>query len=197
MTITSNFLCEPKPGELSHNDVSFSFAAKPGLVDWTLLLSELSAPTAAKMVEVTDRYGDTQEKNQTAFNVFNNTDLPYFDYVTHSPLWRKRFASYMKIVGESEGTSIKHLLNGFDWKGLGGAKVVDVRLDHSYLSSSAQVSATHVQTNSHSLSSRSAGPQDMPASPSRRPTHPSHSSSKICPKRSLPALPLFSPSLNP
>lgn len=34
----------------------------------------------------------------------------------------------MKSVQASHGTSLKHLLNGFDWEGLGEAVIVDVHL---------------------------------------------------------------------
>ena len=133
MAMTSNFLCEPKPDRLAHNPTSSVFASNSGHIDWALLLTELSAPTAAKMVEVTEKFGDSKEKNETAFNISRNTDLSYFDSVSHSPLWRKRFASYMQIIGASESTSLKHLLSGFDWAGLGAAKIVDVCLHHLFL----------------------------------------------------------------
>ncbi|KAF8860485.1 S-adenosyl-L-methionine-dependent methyltransferase [Acephala macrosclerotiorum] len=126
MAITSGFLSEPSPGMLAHSSTSAPFANQQGLVDWALLLAELSAPTAQKMVEVTERYGGTSKKNETAFNIQHNTDLPYFDYFGQLPMLRARFASYMKTVGSFPGTNIKHLIHGFDWASLGEATVVDV-----------------------------------------------------------------------
>ena len=126
MAITSGFLSEPSPGMLAHSAASSLFATQQGLVDWALLLAELSAPTAQKMVEVTERYGETSKKTQTAFNIQHNTSLPYFDYYAQFPMWRARFASYMKTVGSFPGTDIKHLVDGFDWASLGDATVVDV-----------------------------------------------------------------------
>lgn len=126
MAITGGFLCEPSPGMLAHNTVSVLFRRQQGLVDWALLIAEISAPTAQKMVEVTERYGETSKKTETAFNVQCDTDLPYFDYFGQRPAWRARFASYMKTVGSFPGTNIKHLIHGFDWASLGDATVVDV-----------------------------------------------------------------------
>lgn len=126
MAITGGFLREASPGMLAHNATSALFRHRQGLVDWTLLISELSAPTAQKMVEVTEKYGETFKKTETAFNVQHDTDLPYFDYFGQRPMWRARFASYMKTVGSFPGTDIKHLINGFDWASLGAATVVDV-----------------------------------------------------------------------
>lgn len=126
MAITGGFLCEPSPSMLAHNPTSVLFRRQQGLVDWALLLSEISAPTAQKMVEVTERYGETSKKTETAFNVQYDTDLPYFDYFGQRPALRARFASYMKTVGSFPGTNIKHLIHGFDWASLGDATVVDV-----------------------------------------------------------------------
>ena len=126
MAITGGFLREASPGMLAHNATSALFRHRQGLVDWTLLISELSAPTAQKMVEVTEKYGETYKKTETAFNVQYDTDLPYFDYFGQRPVWRARFASYMKTIGSFPGTDIKHLINGFDWASLGDATVVDV-----------------------------------------------------------------------
>ena len=126
MTMTSNFLREPTPGELAHNATSSLFVNNPTLVDWALFMAEASAPTAAKLVEATEKWGATEEKNQTAFNIAMNSDLPYFDYLAKSPELTTRVAGYMKNVTTSEGTKVKHLLSGFDWASLGEATVVDV-----------------------------------------------------------------------
>ncbi len=69
MAMTRNLLCEPKPGEVAHNAVSKTFVSNPGLVDWALFMTEFSMPTAAKLVEATEKWGNTSKKNETAFNV--------------------------------------------------------------------------------------------------------------------------------
>lgn len=85
-------------------------------------------PAAAAFAEATEKWGVTDEKNQTAFNVANNTNVPLFDFFAQSPELANCFASYMKSVQASRGTSLQHLLTGFDWAGLGEAVIVDVRL---------------------------------------------------------------------
>jgi 6-hydroxytryprostatin B O-methyltransferase len=127
MAMISNFLCEPTPGELAHSAVSALFITNPSLLDWALFMAEASAPAAAKLVEATERWGATEQKNQTALNIARNTDLPFFDYLMQSPALAKQFSGYMKNVTASQGTKIEHLVNGFDWTGLGDALVVDVR----------------------------------------------------------------------
>ena len=128
MAITSNFLCEPKPDIVAHNAVSALFVTNPSLVGWANFMTQYSMPTAAAFVEATEKWGVTDKKNQTAFNVATDTNAPLFDYFTQTPERANCFASYMKSVQASYGTSLKHLLTGFDWEGLGEAVVVDVRL---------------------------------------------------------------------
>jgi len=82
--MNSNSLCDPSSDRVGHNFTSSLFASESGLVDWILLLAELSAPMARKLAEVTTKYRETQEKNETAFNILNNADLLYFDYITLS-----------------------------------------------------------------------------------------------------------------
>lgn len=133
MAITSNFLSEPTPDHASHNAVSALFVTKPSLVDWAKFMTRFSAPAAAVFADATEKWGATVEKNQTAFNIATGTDGPLFDYFAQSPELVNIFASYMKSVQASYGTSLKHLVTGFDWAGLGEAIVVDVRLQQNPL----------------------------------------------------------------
>ena len=128
MAMTSNFLCEPELDKIAHNAVSSQFVTNPGLLDWALFMTQFSMPTAAKMVEATERWGATEKKNETAVNISFDTELPLFDFIKKSPEMTKQFAAYMKNVTASEGTNIRHLLTGFDWASLGEATVVDVRI---------------------------------------------------------------------
>lgn len=71
--------------------------------------------------------GETASMTQTAFNIANNTELSFFDWISATPDMAKLFVSYMKNVTSSEGTKIDHLVHGFAWADLGNATVVDVR----------------------------------------------------------------------
>ena len=134
MAITSNFLCEPIPDNVAHNVVSTVFVTKPGLVDWAKFMTQFSMPAAAAFVEATEKWGLTDKENETAFNIATDTHVPLFDHFAKSPELASRFASYMKSVQTSYGTSLQHLLTGFDWAGIGEAVVVDVRLHQDIFS---------------------------------------------------------------
>ena len=127
MAITNNFLSEPVPGEVAHNKNSAMLLTEKSFMDWARFMTNSSAPTAAKFPEATRRWGVTQAKNETAYQLAAGTDLAFFDHLKQSQSLTDQFAGYMKNVTSSEGTSIKHLLSGFDWAGLeDGAKVVDI-----------------------------------------------------------------------
>ena len=128
MAITSSFLCEPKPDNVSHNAVSTLFATTPSVIDWVKFMTEFSMPAAAAFVEATEKYGETAKKNETAFNIATRTDGSLFEYFAQSPERANQFAGYMKSVQNSYGTSLKHLVAGFDWGSFGNATVVDVGL---------------------------------------------------------------------
>lgn len=81
---------------------------------------------ASKLAEASEKWPGSEEKNQTAYNIAFETDMPFFDHLVTLPEKTKQFASYMKNVQNSEGTAIGYLVHGFDWASLGKATVVDV-----------------------------------------------------------------------
>ena len=128
MAMTSDLLCEPTPDEVAHNAVSALFITNPSIMNWARFMLRFSAPVAASFPEATRKWAATDRKNETAFNVAFKTDLPFFDFLSTSSDLASSFASYMQSVQASHGTSLQHLLNGFDWSDLGEAVVVDVRV---------------------------------------------------------------------
>ncbi|KAH8585876.1 putative sterigmatocystin 8-O-methyltransferase precursor, partial [Bisporella sp. PMI_857] len=112
MAMLSGFLQEPQPNELAHSATSALLVTNSNLLDWALFIAEASSLGPTKLVEATEKWGTTESKTQTAFNLAKNTE--------------KKFSLYMKNVTASEGTKIDHLVHGFDWASLGDATVVDV-----------------------------------------------------------------------
>jgi hypothetical protein len=127
MAMTNNFLRETDAGGLAHSSTSAPFVTSSNLYDWALYMTNASAPTAAKLVQATEKWGSTESKNETAYNLAMSTDLPFFDHMAQDPKMMKQFASYMKNVTASSATSMKHLVRGYDWASLKDATVVDVR----------------------------------------------------------------------
>ncbi|TAQ84671.1 hypothetical protein B7494_g7015 [Chlorociboria aeruginascens] len=126
MAMLSNFLVEPIPGEIAHNATSTLLVTNPGLLDWALYLAEVSVPSASRIAEATERWGATEKKNETPFNIVRDTDMPFLDYVGKSPELSEQYAAHVKHTSLDEGTIVKHLSSGFDWGSLGEATIVDI-----------------------------------------------------------------------
>ena len=127
MAMTGNFLSQPNLESVAHNSNSRLFVTDPGFMGWLDFMMQYSMPAAAAFAEATEKWGSTVEKDQTAFNVAAQTDVPFFDYFAKSSELSSQFASYMRSVQASSGTSLRHLLTGYDWAKLDeGAVVVDV-----------------------------------------------------------------------
>ncbi|KAF2867548.1 sterigmatocystin 8-O-methyltransferase [Massariosphaeria phaeospora] len=125
MAILAGFFSEPEPGKLAHNRLSAAFAV-PSLSDLGSFLTNVSAPMPTKMVEATEKWGGSQSKAHTAYNVVNDTELPIFEHTAGIPELREQYAQYMKNQAATEGLSPMHLVRGFDWASLGDVTVIDV-----------------------------------------------------------------------
>ena len=131
MGMTSNLFSEPEPGEVSHTATSALLVTNPEFHDWAVWITNTSAPVASKLVEATERWPEAARKNETAYNVAFNTDLPFFEHLNTNPQRVKEFASYMKHVQQGEGTSLRHLVQGYDWAAIGKGQLVDVSVAES------------------------------------------------------------------
>ena len=126
MAMTSNLFYEPEPGEVSHTATSALLVTNPGLHDWAVFMTNTTTPAAFKLVEASVKWPEAVWRNETAYNVAFDTDLPFFEHLNKDPQRVKEFASYMKHVQQSEGTALRHLVQGYDWANIGKGKVVDV-----------------------------------------------------------------------
>ncbi|KAK8130904.1 O-methyltransferase [Apiospora sp. TS-2023a] len=127
MAMTSGLFAEPSPGLVSHSALSMAMAKDAALRDWSTFITHYGAPSAACLAEATRKWGDSTAKNETAFNVSEDTTLAFFDFVARRPGMADEFSRYMQSQGRSEGTRLEHLVAGYDWSRLGDrAHVVDV-----------------------------------------------------------------------
>jgi 6-hydroxytryprostatin B O-methyltransferase len=126
MAILINFFYEPEPGKLAHNWNSIAFAQSTNLSELGRFLTDVSAPMATKMVEATEKWGETDDITHTAYNIVNETDFSIFKHLATVPELREQYATYMKNQAASEALSLRHLVVGFDWASLEDATVIDV-----------------------------------------------------------------------
>lgn len=127
MAITNGFLCEPEPGLVCHSRTSRLLVSDPSFMNWARWMTNYSVPTAYKLPDATERWGKTEAKNETAFNLAMEMSQPFFDYLRKDAKLNTMFSSYMRNVASTAGISFVHLAKGFNWAGLGtSSTVVDV-----------------------------------------------------------------------
>ncbi|KAI0123645.1 sterigmatocystin 8-O-methyltransferase [Xylariales sp. AK1849] len=127
MAMTSAVFREPEPNRVGHSATSALLARDADVHSWASYLSTRSAPTALSMTAAHDRFtAASVAKNETAYNVAFDTELPFFDHLSLDPANTAEFAGYMRNVTTSEGVDVKHLVNGYPWEDLGSGPVVDV-----------------------------------------------------------------------
>lgn len=127
MAMTNGFLTEPEPGYVSHSRFSALLSKDAGFMAWARFLTDYSLPAAYRFPEATQKWGETDKKTETAFNIGMNKQMPFFDYVREEPGMATMFSSYMRNVASTEGISFHHLTEGFAWGDLpAGSLVVDV-----------------------------------------------------------------------
>ncbi|KAM0545987.1 hypothetical protein ACHAPJ_011099 [Fusarium lateritium] len=126
MAMTSGLFVEPTSEHIAHSATSALLRTSENFGGWAVFMSNISAPTAAAMVEAHRRWPTDMDKTHTAYNVAFDTDVSFFQHLKQFPEREKHFAGYMKSVASNRGTHLRHLVNGFDWAALGKATVVDV-----------------------------------------------------------------------
>lgn len=127
MAMTTGFLCESTNGDLAHNALSAPFIQDQHLRVQLRHMFNATIPIMAGLVTATEKWGDARAPNETAYNVANNTDLPFFAHLKTRPDLQKNFEDYMKSRAVSHtGSKAEYLLESFDWKTLEDAQVVDV-----------------------------------------------------------------------
>jgi 6-hydroxytryprostatin B O-methyltransferase len=126
MAMTNGLFREPSPNMLSHTPLSARLATNSVYLETTLFQAETTASIAVKMTEMTCKYGGSERLNETAHNIAMETDLPFFPYLGKNPKIAARLQAAMKFLGGAEETHTVHLIEMFNWAGLGEAEVVDV-----------------------------------------------------------------------
>lgn len=128
MAMTNGLFVEMPPGRVSHSATSALLQTNSGLHDWAIFNCDISAPTALAMVDAHEKWPDILDTAHTAYNIFANTDMPFFKHISQQPERHRQFAGYMRAVTASQGTHLKQLVEGWEWASIGQGLVVDVSI---------------------------------------------------------------------
>ncbi|KAF2169982.1 hypothetical protein M409DRAFT_64377 [Zasmidium cellare ATCC 36951] len=127
MAMIHGFLRETSTGEIQHSELSASFVTVPDYYNWMMYMATQTAPTVANFVKATERWPESEKKNETAYSLSRGTDLSFFEHINVSPDLANEFGLYMKSQAANKaGTRVELLREGFDWASLGNATVVDI-----------------------------------------------------------------------
>ncbi|KAI8959877.1 S-adenosyl-L-methionine-dependent methyltransferase [Daldinia sp. FL1419] len=135
MAMTAGLFTEPDPSHIAHNALSLRFATDALLRDWAIFITKYGVSATLAMTEATEQWGDSKALDQTAWNVFGDTNKTFFEYLKDVPGMVDLFSRYMQSQGLSEGMRLEHVLDGYDWAKLqANAHVIDVGGSNGFVS---------------------------------------------------------------
>ncbi|KAI7788544.1 O-methyltransferase [Diaporthe eres] len=124
--MTSNIFHEPRPGFVAHTAGS-KLLTVPGPRDLVYFATLESTPWAASYVETFDKWGCSEEPNETAFNYTSGSSLPVYKAWDKDPVRGPRFGRGMDGFQSSSAYHTDHMVEGWDWQLLSpGSTVVDI-----------------------------------------------------------------------
>ncbi len=130
MTATAGFLHETKPNHIAHTVLSAPFVTNLSFLDATMFLAESVAPTALHMVTATQRQGRREAPSDNPYSIAFHTSQPFQAACSEQPRLQRQYAAYSQHAGLSNDGHIE-LLGRLNWRSLGSACVVDVRISLS------------------------------------------------------------------
>ncbi|GAB7347679.1 hypothetical protein MBLNU459_g5246t1 [Dothideomycetes sp. NU459] len=124
--MTNHWFCEPEPGRVAHSAMSSLIVTDDRIYGQIGYQTEVVFPSAAKVVEATERFGSSESHSNAAFNVAWDTEMQSMKWAMEDPVKAGWFAGLMKTYQQSSPFRMDHVVNGYDWKGLGAGLLVDV-----------------------------------------------------------------------
>ena len=131
LTATAGFLHEPQPALVAHSALSARFVTNPSYLDAAMFLAESAAPAALEMAATTQRFGESDRPNETAYNVALNTTKPFHTALQERTKLHRQWFAYLRYAGGlHEAEEVTDVLTRFDWTNVstGSSLVVEVLL---------------------------------------------------------------------
>ena len=127
-TVAYRVFCEEPLGYISHTAIS-KCLLNPGLKAWLGHQFEEMLPSSAKLIDAFEMYPGVDDDTETAFSVaFSGQQrTTYWEVLQKTPWKVKRFCDALEYIPTSGGAGdFRVLISCYDWKKLGGCKLVDV-----------------------------------------------------------------------
>ncbi|KAE8152737.1 S-adenosyl-L-methionine-dependent methyltransferase [Aspergillus avenaceus] len=129
----SHIFHEPKPGVVAHTASSQALSSNRSVRDWLDMTLEEWGPAAVRTLDAFRKYPGSQEQNESGFGLaFNGQTI--FEFLAKEPERSKVFGGAMANFSKGASHKIEHFVEGYDWKALGKATVVDIGGSHGHIS---------------------------------------------------------------
>ncbi|EXJ74635.1 uncharacterized protein A1O5_02932 [Cladophialophora psammophila CBS 110553] len=113
-------------GDVAHTQTSMLLLGN-GIAILSKHSSDRGWPFASRFNDAIEKWGhDSPEPNETAFNIFKNTDLSMFEYHEQHPESSADSHAVKNQFTKSPPLSHEHVKSAFEWSGLSHARVFDV-----------------------------------------------------------------------
>ncbi|CAG9983505.1 unnamed protein product [Clonostachys byssicola] len=116
---------EPEPEMVAHTKIS-KYLSIPYINAWASFEGRDTWPAATRVMDAVEKWPGSEEPNQTAFSLANNTDKPVFEFIGAYPERMMRFGAGMKAVDHVPGHAPELISKDYDWASLGNASIVNV-----------------------------------------------------------------------
>ncbi|RYC56966.1 hypothetical protein CHU98_g9229, partial [Xylaria longipes] len=126
MMSTAGFLHQPQPGHVAHTSLSIPFVTNPSLLDASLFLSETAALSAFQMSAATQRFGMSDRRDETAYNLAFSTPAAFANVYMQRPRLQRQWRAYLRFGAGDFEMDLLDILSRYNWNGLGNATVVEV-----------------------------------------------------------------------
>ncbi|CAI6237571.1 unnamed protein product [Periconia digitata] len=131
---TNRILREKNPEHVVHTASSALLLRNRVMMDWYGHCVEEMFPAGAKLAEALEKYQGTSAAENSAFGLAFNTKDPIYKFLEQHPDRQARFFGAMEGVGKDYGHSLEHIVNGYPWRELKEATVVDVGGSSGFMS---------------------------------------------------------------
>jgi len=133
MAISNRFFREPRTGILAHTSISKILATTPLLDSWIGLLTDEIWLASSKMLNAMAKWPDSDEANQTGYNLAASNDDTYFDGIKKDPVRAKRFDEVMTFFHAGGAFERAGLLDHYDWEPMSQGTVVELGGSHGQM----------------------------------------------------------------
>ncbi|KUJ22193.1 putative O-methyltransferase [Mollisia scopiformis] len=126
LAITHRIFREPRRGIVTHTAISKAIATIPLLQSFLGLVTEEIWPASTRIVDAIEKWPNSEEPNETGYNLATNQYETYFNGMKKDPDRGKRFADVMNFTHAGGKFERAGLIAHYDWACMSEGLVVEL-----------------------------------------------------------------------